>query len=155
MRHKIIKAENQGIEAQIPASLDEIIRENRDICSLHLSTPEDLAELPAIVEMMANPKNVSATINNWRFVCLNRSSEHGGKVHLLTGIHEAQNCVWATSVVVAIDLKRGFVLTQSGTLYQLGSPGVGEPELDILLHLCAQFHKWGFGKLLGVPHVFY
>lgn len=147
-------AAKKGLKDAIPSSLDGIIRANRDICSLYLSTPAELGELPAIVELMGDQKHVSAVLNEWRFICLNRAG-HGGKSHFLTGIHTAQNCYWATSEVVAVDLERGFVLTQSGSIYQLGTKGIGEPGEGILLHICAQFHNWGFGKLLGVPHIFY
>ncbi len=142
----------QAVKELIPKSLDEIIRTNRDKCSLSLSTSEELDELPMIVEAMALPKPVSATLNNWRFVCMKENSK---KLHFLTGIHVAQNCVWATSVIVAIDLEHGFALTKSGNIYQLGTKGEGEPEPDILLHICVQFNNWGIGKMLGVLQVFY
>lgn len=142
----------QAVKELIPKSLDEIIRSNRDKCSLSLSTSDALDKLPMIVEVVENQKTVSAYLNRWRFVCLN---SNGTKSHFLTGIHEAQNCVWATSVIVAIDLEHGLALTRSGSIYQLGTKGEGEPEPDILLHICAQFHNWGIGKMLGVPHIFY
>lgn len=142
----------EAVKELIPKSLDEIIHANRDTCSLSLSKSDDLDEFPMIVEVVANQKSISAKLNRWRFVCLNNN---GTKSHFLTGIHEAQNCVWATSVIVAIDLEHGLALTRSGSIYQLGTKGEGEPEPDILLHICAQFHNWGIGKMLGVPHVFY
>ncbi len=142
---------NQALNELIPESLDDIIRANRDECSLSLSTVHDLAELPMIVEVVAKQTSVRAKLNNWRFVCL----DNGKKAHLLTGIHVARNCVWSTSVVVAVDLEHGLALTRSGSIYQLGTKGEGEPEADILLHICAQFHKWGIGQMLGVPHIFY
>jgi hypothetical protein len=149
---RMTNAINQGISELIPKSLDDIIRANREESSLSLSTNEELDKLPAIVEVVANQKSICAKLNNWRFVCLNNN---GTKAHFLTGIHEAQNCVWGTSVIVAIDMKHCLALTRSGNIYQLGTKGEGEPETDILLHICAQFHKWGIGGMLGVPHVFY
>jgi hypothetical protein len=143
---------NHAINELVPKSLDDIIRAKRDECSLSLSTGDDLAALPMIVEVVANQKSISARLNRWRFVCL---SSNGTKSHFLTGIHEAQDCVWATSVIVAIDLEHGLALTRSGSIYQLGTKGEGEPETDILLHICAQFHNWGIGEMLGVPHIFY
>lgn len=142
----------QAINELIPKSLDDIIRAKRDECSLSLSTREDLNELPMIVEVAEKPKSIRATLNNWRFVCVNNN---GTKSHLLTGIHEAQNCVWSTSVIVAIDLEHSLALTRSGSIYKLGTTGEGEPETDILLHICVQFHNWGIGEMLGVPHIFY
>ena len=143
---------NQAINEKIPKSLDDIIRSNREECSLSLSTSEEIDELPAMVEVVVNQKSISATLNNWRFICLNTN---GTKAHILTGIHKAQGCAWGTSVVVAIDLKHSLALTRSGTVYQLGTKGEGEPETDILLHICTQFHKWRIGEMLGVPRVFY
>lgn len=143
---------NQAINELVPKSLDDIIRAKRDECSLSLSTGDDLAELPMIVEVVANQKSISAKLNRWRFV---RMNSNGTKSHFLTGIHEAQDCVWATSVIVAVDLEHGLALTRSGNIYQLGTKGEGEPETDILLHICAQFHNWGIGAMLGVPHIFY
>ncbi len=143
---------NQALNEFIPKSLDDIIRANKDECSLSLSTGDDLAELPMIVEVVANQKSISANLYRWRFVCLNGN---GTKSHFLTGIHEAPGCVCATSVIVAIDLEHGLALTRSCSIYQLGTKGEGEPETDILLHICAQFHNWGIGEMLGVPHIFY
>lgn len=142
----------QVLNELIPKSLDDIIRANRGECSLSLSTSDDLDELPMIIEVVAKQKSIRAKLNNWRFVCVGNNSK---KSHFLTGIHEAQNCVWATSVIVAIDMEHGLALTRSGNIYQLGKKGEGEPEIGILMHICAQFHQWGIGELLGVPHVFY
>ena len=142
---------NQIVNIQIPKSLDDIIRANRDECCLSLSTSKDLDQIPMIAEAVAQ-KQIKATLNNWRFVCLEANQK---KSHFLTGVHEAQNCAWGTSIIVAMDLEHGLALTRSGNIYKLGTRGEGEPEIDILLHICFQLHNWGVGELLGVPHVFY
>lgn len=144
----------QVINELIPKSLDDIIRSHRDQCSLSLSKSDELDELPMIAEVVVNQKSISAKLNNWRFVCLENIG-NGTKAHILTGTHEAQNRVWGTSVIVAIDLEHGLALTRSGSIYQLGTKGEGEPEIDILMHICVQLHQWGIGEMLGVPHVFY
>ena len=142
----------QDLDNILPKSLDDIIRANRDKCSLSLSTREELAELPSIVEMMDDQKPIHAKLNGWYFICI---KEFDAKLHFLTGFHEAQDCVWATSVIVALDLEHGHALTKSGNIYQLGTKGEGDPGQAILLHICAQFHNWGIGEKLGVPHIFY
>ena len=114
-----------------------------------------MGELPAIVQALGNPKAINATLNDWRFVCFSLLKEHGESQHIVTGYHEAQGCCWSTSAVVGADMEHGLVLTRSRIIYRLGSMGDGEPGEDILLHICVQLHKWGMGKLLGVPHVFY
>lgn len=143
---------NQVLSELLPKSLDDIIRANRDECSLSLSTSDDLDKLPPMLEVVAKRQSPGGKLNNWRFVCLNNN---GTKAHFLSGVHEAQHCVWATSIIVAIDLEHGLALTRSGNIYQLGTKGAGEPDIDILLHICAQFHRWGIGEMLGVPHIFY
>lgn len=146
------KLPQQVMDEIRPKSLDDIIRANRDKCSLSLSTKEELAELPSIVEIMADPKPVHARLNGWYFVCL---KQNDAKLHFLTGFHEAQDCIWATSVIVALDLEHDHALTKSGNIYQLGTKGEGDPGQVILSHICFQFYNWGIGKRLGVPRIFY
>lgn len=135
-----------------PKSLDDIIRTERDKCSLSLSTQKELIELPPIAEKMANSKAIYARLNGWYFISL---KENDVKLHFLVGFHEAQDCVWATSVIVALDLEHDLALTKSNNIYQLGAGGEGEPSQVILLHICFQFYNWGIGKRLGVPRIFY
>lgn len=148
----MVKVSPENMDKIRPKSLDDIIRANRDKCSLSLSTKEELAELPSIVEMMADQKPVHARLNGWYFICL---KENGAMLHFLTGFHEAQDCVWATSVIVALDQVHGLALTKSGNIYQLVAKGEGDPSQVILLHICFQLHNWGVGKMLGVPRIFY
>jgi DNA-binding Xre family transcriptional regulator len=135
----------------IPKSLDEIIRERRDECSLRLSTNEDIATLRPMVTILNNAKQIRATISEWRIICLTLPS---GKSHILTGINESTNDVWATSALKSIDFENNLVLTDN-SIYRLGSKGEGEPHLSILLHICYILHLWGLGERLGVPQIFY
>lgn len=140
-----------AVEEYLPKSLDEIIREHRDECSLRLSTPEELASLKPMISKLANVKYIKATINEWRIICLTLPS---GKFHILTGINEASHEAWATSSIVSVDFENQLVLTDN-SIYRLGTKGEGEPPLSILLHICYIFHSWGFGDRLGVPRIFY
>ena len=139
------------LEQVIPKSLDDIIREHRDEFSLRLSSAEDFDALPPMVSLLDKQKQIRATINEWRIVCL---SQPTGNYLILTGINETTRNTWATSQLNSVDFENGLVLTKN-SIYRLGSKGEGEPNLHILLHICACFHIWGFGNHLGVPRIFY
>ena len=143
----------QVLEKTIPSSLGDIIRERRNELSVRLSTAEDFAELPPMVSMLDEQKQVKATVNEWRIICLDQR-EDGKRRFMLTGIDAKTDQIWATSLVKSVDFKNHLVLT-ANSLYRLGTKGEGEPTFHILLHLCHIFHKWGFGARFGVPHVFY
>jgi DNA-binding Xre family transcriptional regulator len=146
-----ITEQGQVMNDVIPSCLDNIIREHRDELNLRMSSAEDLAELPPIVSAMDNQKQVKATVNEWRIVCLAGSI---GKGLMLTGVDAKTGNIWATSLIKAIDLENHLVLT-SNSLYRLGSKGDGEPTFNTLLHLCYMLHKWGYGPRHGVPEIFY
>lgn len=149
--HSAPTPELASLEQCIPKSLDEIIRERRDICSLRLSTSKDFASLKPMVSMLDSVKQIRATLNEWRIVCLTLPSE---KFHILTGINESTNNAWATSALKSIDFKNNLVLTDN-SIYRLGSKGEGEPDLSIRLHICYCLHSWGLGDKFGVPRIFY
>lgn len=141
----------EALEKAIPHSLDDIVRIRRDELSLRLSTAEDIAELPPIVSMLDNQKQIKATVNEWRIVCL---CTKGKKEHMLTGIDESTGNVWGTSFVRSVDFDNNLLLTEN-SIYRLGTKGDDEPTLHILFHICYMFHKWGFGSRFGVPAIFY
>lgn len=141
----------KSIKQAVPCSLDDIIRKRRDELSLRLSTAEDFAELPSMVSALDNQKQIKATINGWRVICLDNN---GRKKHMLTGINEATGHVLATSLLKSVDLGNDLLLTEN-SIYRLGTKGEGEPTFHELLHLCYMFHSWGFGARFGVPEIFY
>lgn len=147
----------QVLKQAAPSCLDDIIRSHRDKLSVRMSTAEDLAELPPMVSIMGvgEQKQIRATINDWRIICLNiNTADQSGKRHILTGYNEETKNVWATSFLKSVDFENKVVLTEN-SIYRLGTKGEGEPTFDLLLHICAIFHQWGFGTRYGVPHIFY
>lgn len=94
------------------------------------------------------------TINNWRLISLYVKKSDSIQV-LLLGDSAANNHPWITSPVGSIDFRKKVVLTASGSIYKLGSPGNGEPPKEHLICICAAFHSWGSGVFLGVPEFFY
>ncbi len=143
---------DQALKLAIPDSLDNIIRKNRDQLTLRMSTPEELANLAPMVSMLGDQKQIRATILDWRVVCLDQ--HNFGKKHILVGVNGATKNVLATSFLKSFDVKNSMVLTEN-SIYKLGKKGEGEPTFHLLLHICALFHKWGFGQSFGVPHIFY
>jgi hypothetical protein len=140
----------EAINALIPKSLDNVIRANRNVASLYLSTDEELLDLYAEV----TPGRLVDVIDDWRFISLHVTTPDTTTVSLLGNLRSSGH-VRITSVVRKVDLDRNLVFTKSGSLYQLGKKGEGEPSSDGLMLICAAFHSWGFGTVLGVPRFYY
>lgn len=139
------------IEDMVPKLLDDIVRKHRDECKILMSTINDFASLAPMVSSMSEQKQVRATIDEYRIICL-LAQNH--KLLFLTGIRRADCVPYMTSDVVSVDFANNFVLTKN-SLYEIGSKGEGEPDFHILLHICAVLHKWGVGNYYGIPHIFY
>lgn len=144
----------RALAAMLPQCLDDIVRQHRDLCSIHLSSDEDIDGLSKCI--IADDADIKDEIEDWRIICYDRIPKYGGKAHLLIGHAILANCSWGTSPITAIDLGTGLATTNSGSIYRLRGPqGEGEPPMIHLLHVCAMLHQWGAGPVLGVPHVFY
>ncbi|HEY8096547.1 MAG TPA: hypothetical protein VIE65_10720, partial [Methylobacter sp.] len=142
-----------ALVAIIPKSLDDVIRANRDRAKLRLTTDEEVMALHQEV----SSGRVKAKIEEWRFITLHAlpyQDEPESIQVMLLGEVERTGHTRITSVVRKIDLDRQFVFTNSGSLYQLGKRGEGEPPFHHLTMVCSAFHDWGFGRALGVPEFF-
>jgi len=138
------------LEALIPKSLDDIVRAHRDQARLRLAGGEEIMELYCEIR----PGQVKDRLEDWRFIAL-QLLEAGEVQVMLLGNKASDGQARITSLVRQVDLDRQLVVTQSGSLYQLGKPGKGEPPFEHLILVCAAFHNWGFGHYLGVPCFFY
>lgn len=135
----------QQIASLIPESLEHVIRTNRDRVRLYESTEEELAALHGSVER-TSPTGV---ISQWSFITLYFVETHWPAVYLV-GYNAAERSYWMTSMVVAID--GDAVNTKSGSLYLLE----GERSTTLNLpYICATLHRWGVGKMFGVPEFFF
>ena len=101
------------LEAMIPKSLDDIIRANRDQVKLYLTTDQEIMDFYSEVKP-GRPKEI---IDDWRFITLYVVSTNETQVMLL-GDKRSNDHARITSVVRKIDLDRGLVFTDSGSLYQ-------------------------------------
>ena len=139
-----------AIQALIPQSLDDVIRLNREHVQLRLATDEEIFDLHQVITP-GEPKDI---IDEWNLIALCQPELDTTFVFLLGDIRRNGH-QRITSDVVGIDLDIQLLITKSGSLYQLGSPKNGDPDVDQLYMICAAFHAWGFGHKLGVPHFFY
>lgn len=135
----------QHIANLIPKSLDHIIRIRRDQLRLYESTDEELAALHGSVKR-SSPTGV---ISRWSFITLYFVETDWPAVYLV-GYNAAERSSWMTSMVVAID--GDAVRTKSGSLYLL--EGERSTTFD-LPYICATLHRWGVGKMFGVPEFFF
>lgn len=135
----------EKIEALIPKSLDDIIRQNREHCQVRHATEADLAPLLGTVPE-AYPRLV---ITRWHLVTIAIKDEY--KVVLLGDICDGTGNTWVTSKVVKLDLDSGYLRTASGSLYLMAKKGEGEPSFKQLALLCSYFNRGGYGSFFGVP----
>ena len=140
----------QIINAMIPKNLDDIIRLNRHCAQLTLTSDEDIMDL----HHQITPNEPKDVMDDWSFITLTILTSQTTQVMLL-GDPRGSATTRLTSIVRQIDLDRQLVITNSGSLYRLGTPHQGEPTLDQLMTICAVFHSWGFGRFLGAPHFFF
>lgn len=138
------------LEAMMPKNLDDIIRANRHLAQLRLATDEEIMDLSAQIRPSDNIKD---QMQNWRFIVLHVLPTDDVQIMLLGDKSDGRG-PRITSVVRQIDLDRQLVITNSGSLYGLGKPGCGEPDMDQLIMVCIAFNGWGFGPALGVAPFF-
>lgn len=138
------------LAAMIPKNLDDIIRKNRHLANLTLTTEEEISDLYFPIKPGGVLKDI---INNWSLITLN-ILEQVPQV-MLIGDVSGSTMIRLTSNVQQIDLKQNLLITQSRSLYQLGSRNIGEPDSNQLMTICAIFHAWSFGAFLGAPYFYF
>ncbi len=140
------------LENLIPDDLDDIVRVNRHLCAIRLSTSEEVASLKKslIAFIGEEPKDA---FMEWRIICLDRHLAIGGPMHVLLGFAKRRKYL-VTSPIVAIG--DGYAVTESGSLYKLvGEHHSDEPPAIHLVTLCAGLRSWGWGPDLGIPNFFF
>jgi hypothetical protein len=134
----------------LPASLDDIVRTNRHRFEVGLATEAEIAAVTGCVPSTGAAKGV---IDDWRLVALRDRPARLVTLHVLGRF---DSYAWMTSYVSVLSADRARVRTKN-SLYGLGRPGAGEPELPLLLHVAHTLKRWGFDEHygLGVLDVFY
>jgi len=133
---------------QIPMSLSDIIRRNRDEFEVGLATADELAAVGGSIDADAA---VAATLDHWWTVVLRDLAEERYLL-LLYGENSATGKLRRTSSVRTLDLERGLARTQN-SVYALGERAYGEPPLEMIFDVCAELHRRSLGQRYGVPQV--
>jgi hypothetical protein len=133
-----------------PATLDEIVTRHRGVIQIGLATEAEIATLAGVVD--AGPNQGKDMLSDWRLVSI-RHIPTGDVVVRLLGDRVHTRGPVITSPVVGLDLERGRARTWN-SIYGLADRGDGEPPPEQILGLCAWLHRRGFGKALGVIHIF-
>jgi hypothetical protein len=97
----------EHIDDLIPKSLDDVIRKNRELVELGLSTPDEIRVLQAEVQQELPVKDM---IDDWHLISL-RSKRSGDVKVLLLGQSQKESVVWMTSSIVRIDLSQSVIVT--------------------------------------------
>jgi hypothetical protein len=137
------------LEEIIPKSLDDVVRKNRDIASLKMTTQDELDDIYFPIKT----SNYKEKLDNWSFVTLRIGSRLPEVI--LVGDTQSGFTSKVTSPVQQVDLKNHKVITQNGSVYQLDKRNTEEITQYQLLALCSTFNHWGVGVFLGCPPFFY
>lgn len=140
--------EIQILSDLLPKSLDDIIRRNRDHLKLRVANE---AELDAITKPLI-VSNLKASLT--KAFLYNRINPLIEPILCLVGFDERGDA-FHTSKVIGFDRESNTVLTMNGSNYFIKSFGDGEPDVNLLIHICYMLHRDGLGEVFGVPKFFY
>lgn len=139
----------QALDALVPKSLDDIIREHRDVAILRFATDDDTTPLLAVVTYESDAQDITS----WSLITLDiRIPEAPLRATMLTGWHSTRGCAWVTSPVLQLDPSTQCMRTRSGTLYHMQGPSSDQPDVFVI---CSWLHTTRLGAYLGVLPVFY
>lgn len=141
---------SEQIGKLVPKSLDDIIRKNRDKLKCQVAVDDDLLKVAGEI----TEPEVTAELGQVYFY-KRVSLVPTLKKEVLTMVgYTLDGLSYHTSEIKRFDSKRMRVVTNSGSIYTFREIGSGEPPEDLLMMICAQFHKDGAGSYLGVPEFF-
>ncbi len=137
-----------AVDALKPKTLDEIVRKYRDELQIRLASESQIQHMQADIDT-SNPVD---KYDNWGLIAF--VTPHHTYFRL---IGEATSCkkIKVSSSIFRVDRKNSAVSTWSGSVYQLGTPNEGEPDINQLMCLCFYLHGIGIGSTFGVPEFFY
>lgn len=136
---------------EIPKALGEIIRRNRHLLEIGLATDPESTAVTGDVDSRGQ---LRGRIDSWRVIAIRDRVVPETTLHVLGHFHDAR--AWLTSPIAVLTADRSLVRTRN-SLYELGSPAQGEPDITLLLHTAYALREWGLDRRydLGVIAVFY
>lgn len=118
-------------------SLDAALKKSYPNSGIRLTAPEEIKAWSATIGDAS--AHITAILDDWSLVTI---ADHGvERIHLL-GDLVGTTKVRTTSPVQRIDLREGFVITLSESVYQLGTRHEGEPELQQVIALAQAIGNW-------------
>lgn len=139
---------NELIESQIPKSLDDIVRLNRDKLRLELATDKDLKELESPL-VITNLKGVLTFGFIYKWV----DPATGNSLFFMIGHINGE--VRHTSNLISWDPDSQAILTSSGSHYVLEKFVDPTSYPELLLGICAWTHRIALGSFFGMPEWFF
>jgi hypothetical protein len=111
--------------------------------SVRMATPVELNALDyaVMVKTSFNERALTGTLDDWSVVMLALSHGEGERAHLV-GELVGTTKIRVTSMVTELGLTQGFAMTEHGSVYQLGNPHQGEPDLNKVLALAKTIASW-------------
>ena len=141
------------MDIHIPAKLADVITKHK--CELNLSV-EDISALshlidPQIDGCLMGKVSPAYLLGLTYFPGTPKAIKD---FHVL-GVHQSQQCSYATSRIIGVSNDLTQVKTQSGSIYEISDVKTSEPPVCLILHLCHTLNYWGIGKYFGVLDVYY
>ena len=141
----------EQLNALIPQTIDDVIRQHRDEITIRFATEADLAPLHATIPAT----DAGTPISLWNFVAFNVHAAAVSSLHVrLFGWHLRERKTFHSSAIVRLDLASRLLVTGSGSVYRLEGPGQNPVDMDLFL-LCAFMHTTRLGRRYGVLPIFY
>ena len=135
----------------IPTTLADIVRRNRHLFEIGPATAPEVAAVTGDVDTIGAPRD---RIDSWHLIAFRHVSEGIATLHVLGRVRPWTARITSDVAVLAADRSR--VRTRN-SLYALGSPAEGEPDLPLLLLVVRVLRHWGLDQRydLDVIPVFY
>lgn len=111
--------------------------------SIRMIMPDELDALSSAVMIKTKFSEciLTAILDDWSVVMLAVAHGDGQRAHLV-GDLVGTTKIRVTSTVLELDQAQGLALTQSGSVYQLGTPREGEPDINKVLALARTITTW-------------
>lgn len=133
------------LQSRFPTTIDDVIG-RRDLVTLRLAVPEDLAALPPGVSQTEPPK---MRLKDWYVVVVDKTDVGERLTWSLFGTHAVKGGTYCTSYLERREGNR--FRTHSGSLYEV----IGEPSTEPdLAFVCGWLNYLGVGEELGVLPIF-
>lgn len=131
----------------IPKSLDDIVRQNREHLQIREATTEEIHALRA--EINPDPRHVKDRLHDWTIASF--ILESNPPVLMVLGDRERDGMAIRSNFIVGIDMDRGFLTTESGSIYQLGTKAQDDPSIHQLSLVCEYLFSRRMGKRFLIP----